>query len=208
MLEINKKYKIILADPPWKYEFSRSHSRAINDYETLERKEICDFKIKDIADDNSVLLIWITFPKLDWAFDVIESWGFKYRTNAFTWIKKNKKDGSLFWGMGYYTRSNAEICLLATRGKGLKVISHNIHSVVYSPVEEHSKKPDIVRDRIVELFGNLPRIELFARKPKNVLFDNESYKGWDMIGFDIDGVELKESIEKLRKLYRQLELIK
>jgi len=179
MLELNKKYKIILADPPWKYEFSRSHSRAINDYKTLERKEICDFKIKDIADDNSVLLIWITFPKLDWAFDVIESWGFKYKTVAFVWIKTNPKTGGVFKGIGRWVQGNAELVLLATKGKP-KRISKSISQIIMAKRANHSKKPDIVRDKIIELMGDLPRIELFARYKA---------KGWDAWGNE----ELRET---------------
>ena len=88
-----------------------------------------------------------------------------YKTNAFTWVKRNKiNTNTWFWGNGHYTRANAELCLLATKGKVLPRLSRSVHSVIATPVEEHSKKPDVVRDRIVELFGNIPRIELFARQ--------------------------------------------
>ena len=102
----------------------------------------------------------------------MKSWGFEYKTIAFTWIKKNKKVDSWFWGMGSWTRSNAEYCLLGVRGNP-KSISHSVHSIIDTPIEEHSKKPDCVRDKIVELCGDLPRIELFAR---------QQCEGWDSTG--------------------------
>ena len=173
----DKKYNIIYADPAWKYNFGKTSSRFVNNkYTVMEKDDICKLPIPNICADNCVLLMWITFPKLDWAIDVIKSWGFEYKTCAFTWIKTNKKSDSLFWGMGYYTRSNAEICLLATKGKPLERLSHKVHSVITSPIEEHSKKPAETRDRIVELFGDIPRIELFARQYAD---------GWDCWGNEV-----------------------
>ncbi len=181
----NKKYQIIYADPPWFYDFGKSSSRFIeSQYDTLTIKELCELPIKDISEDNSVLLIWITFPKLESVFEVINAWGFSYRTILFNWIK-TYNSGDIFMGCGYYTRSNPEICLLAKKGKGLKSISHNINSVVISPYTGHSKKPPIIRQKIVELFGDLPRIELFARPPKDRLFEDDSYKGWDLWGNEV-----------------------
>jgi N6-adenosine-specific RNA methylase IME4 len=174
---MNKKYQIILADPPWKYEFSHTRSRAIKDYPTMELEDICKFNVKDIAADDSLLFLWITFPKLEWAFPVMEAWGFKYVTNGFTWIKQNKSGNGLFWGMGYYTRSNSEICLIGKHGDGVKTKSHSIHSIVMSPLEKHSKKPDIVKTRIEDLFGDVSRIELFAR---------DKTLGWDTWGNEIE----------------------
>ncbi len=180
-----KKYQIIYADPPWEYEFSHTRSREINDYKTLSKEEICNFKVKDIADNNSILLMWITFPKLEWAFDVMKMWGFEYRTNAFTWIKLNKENKEPFWGMGYYTRSNAEICLLGKRGEGIQAKSHSVNSVIMHPIMEHSKKPPIIREKIVELFGDIPRIELFARK-EDFLFECKDWQGWDVWGNEVE----------------------
>ena len=139
-------------------------------------KEIMDLPVKELADENAVLFLWITFPTLPRALAVIEAWGFTYKTCGFTWLKQNKKSSSLFWGMGYYTRSNAEVCLIATKGKPLPRLSHKVHSAVVSPVREHSKKPDEVRTRIVELFGDIPRIELFARNHA---------EGWDCWGNEV-----------------------
>jgi site-specific DNA-methyltransferase (adenine-specific) len=175
---VNKKYQIIYADPPWKYEFSHTRSRAINDYTTLDKEAICNFPIKDIAEDNSMLLMWVTFPKLEWAIPVMNAWGFKYITNAFTWIKLNGGGQGHFWGMGYYTRSNAELCLLGRRGDGVKVISHSVHSVIQTPIEKHSKKPEETKKRIEALFGDKTRVELFAR---------QKTEGWDVFGNEVEG---------------------
>lgn len=110
------------------------------------------------------------------AIDVINAWGFEYKTVAFVWIKQNPKNNGWFTGLGRWTRSNAEICLLATKGKPIR-FSKCVHQLIISPVEEHSKKPDITRDKIVKLAGNLPRIELFAR---------QKVLGWDAWGNEIE----------------------
>ena len=142
--------------------------------------DIRNLPVRELADKNCILFIWVTFPTLREAFSVIDAWGFTYKTVAFAWVKQNKKTSSLFWGMGYWTRSNAEICLLATKGKP-KRQSAGVHQFLISPIEQHSKKPDAAREKIVALMGDLPRIELFAR---------QKTPGWD-----IWGNELPNSIE-------------
>ena len=139
-------------------------------------KDICNLPVEKIASKDCILFMWMTFPTLQESLKVIESWGFKYKTVAFVWIKQNKKAPTLFWGLGFWTRANAEICILATKGNP-KRISAKVHQVIISPVEEHSKKPDETRKRIVELVGDLPRIELFARSKT---------KGWDVWGNEVD----------------------
>ena len=192
------KYQIIYADPAWQYEFpatrtSRGGAKA--DYPTMNKEEICSLPIESIAADDSVILMWVVFPHLHWAFDVMRAWGFEYLTNAFTWIKTNKASDNLFWGMGQYTRSNAELCLLGKRGNGVSVKSHSVHSVVYEPVSKHSRKPIEVKNRIIELFGDIPRIELFARK-EDMLFDADGFDGWDVWGNEVENdVELAGTIK-------------
>lgn len=176
----DKKYNIIYADPPWKYKvWSRDTGlgrSAESHYNTMEKEDIQSLPIQNICDKDCVLFLWVTAPCLLEGLELIKAWGFTYKTIAFTWIKQNKKSDSLFWGMGYYTRANAELCLLATRGKPLKRVSKAVHSVIISKIREHSRKPDEVRERIVELFGNLPRIELFAR---------QKIEGWDCWGDEV-----------------------
>ena len=109
------------------------------------------------------------------ALKVIESWGFKYKTIGFQWIKQNKSGKGFFFGLGRWTRGNSECCLIAVKGKP-KRISNSVSQLVFSPLQEHSKKPDIVREKIVELIGDKPRIELFAR---------QSVEGWDCWGNEV-----------------------
>ena len=172
------KYNIIYADPPWSYQdMALAGNRgACCKYSVMSIKDICDLPIHNIADDNCILFMWVTMPILNECFDVIKAWGFKYKTCAFTWVKKNKKSESWFWGMGSWTRSNAEICLLATKGKPQRM-SASVHQIIDTPIEKHSKKPDIVRDKIVELCGDLPRVELFARQPT---------EGWAVWGNEVN----------------------
>lgn len=168
-----KKYKVIYADPPWKYQDkSKSHGGgAESHYPCMSIKEICALPIKDIADDNSVLLMWVTMPMLEVSFEVIKAWGFKYKTCAFTWIKTNK-DGSIYMGMGRHTRGNAEVCLLATRGKGVPRIDAGIKNSHLFKRTKHSEKPHEFRTMITKLYGNdIPRVELFARE-KVVFWDS------------------------------------
>ena len=145
-------------------------------YATMSIEDICKLPVDKISEENCVLFMWMTFPTLKEGLKVIEEWGFKYKTVAFVWIKRNKKTPSLFWGMGFWTRANAEICILATKGNP-KRISAKVHQVIISPIEEHSKKPDEARKRIVDLVGDLNRIELFARQKTD---------GWDCWGNEVE----------------------
>jgi site-specific DNA-methyltransferase (adenine-specific) len=175
-----KKYSIILSDPPWAYRDKREkHPRlcggASVHYSVMSTPEICSLPVEEIAADDAMLFLWSTYPNLPEAFKVIPAWGFEYRTIGFCWVKVNKRDGKPFFGIGHYTKSNAEVCLLAIRGRP-RVVSNYVSSVIISPREEHSKKPDEARDRIVQLCGDVPRIELFARK---------QVPGWDCWGNEV-----------------------
>lgn len=172
----NKKYGVIYADPPWRYQMCRGSGVAENHYPTMSIEEICALPIADIAAKDCVLFLWATFPQLKEALQVIDAWGFRYKTLAFLWLKQNRKADTWFYGMGFWTRSNSEVCLLATRGHP-KRQSAGIHQFVISHIEQHSKKPDIVRDKIVQLVGDLPRVELFAR---------QKTPGWDVWGNEVD----------------------
>ena len=180
-----KKYNIIYSDPPWSYKDKAlaGNRGACCKYNVMDTSEISKLPIKEIAANDSVLFMWVTMPKLNECFDLIKNWGFEYKTCAFTWVKRNKKSNSWFFGMGGWTRANSELCLLATKGKP-KRINAGISSIIDSPIEGHSKKPDIVRDKIVQLCGDLPRIELFAR--------NQTL-GWDVFGNEVeDSIKLNE----------------
>jgi len=170
----NKKYQIIYADPPWEYKESGSGTRVVKaHYNTMNIGDICKLPIKNICDDNCILFLWVTFPRLLEGIKTIDAWGFRYYGLGFNWIKLNKKSDTLFWGMGYYTRQNPEICLIGVKDNRFKPLVRNVHSVIMAAIEEHSKKPNIIRDYIVKIIGDLPRIELFAR---------HKTKGWDTWG--------------------------
>ena len=146
-----KKYQIIYADPPWSYKVYSKKGlgrSAESHYPTMRIEDICALPVGDLAD----------------------------KTIGFVWVKQNKKSDSLFWGMGYWTRSNVELCILATKGHP-KRVNAAVHQVIVSHIEEHSKKPQEARERIVSLMGDLPRIELFAR---------QSTPGWDVWGNEVD----------------------
>lgn len=119
--------------------------------------------------------MWATYPMMKEALKVIEAWGFTYKSIAFQWVKQNRSGKGYFFGLGRWTQGNTEPCLLAVKGKP-KRISASVGQLVFSPLRRHSQKPDEVRDRIVELMGDLPRIELFAR---------ETAPGWDSWGNEV-----------------------
>ena len=186
------KYQIIYADPPWKYLWGEGkdggHFAPEKHYQTMSVEEICALNVRALRAPNCALFLWATMPALPDAFSVMNAWGFKYKTCAFSWVK-TKKDGSPLNGMGSYTKSNIEICLLGMRGH-IKAADKTVPQVVMHPRLGHSVKPPLVRDRIVQLFGDLPRIELFAR---------QQTEGWNAAGFGIDGVSLEEKIAHLIK---------
>jgi len=178
---MNKKYQIIYADPPWSYyndSTAKQNCTTIKGmrrppYPVMGSKEIMDLPIKDISSENCILFIWTTDYHLAKCLKVIESWGFQYKTVGFAWNKK-----CCFMG-AYTMKSGIELCLLATKGKDIhKLIKkHNIRALIESKRKKHSEKPNEVRKRIVELMGDLSRIELFAR---------EKTEGWDVWGNEVE----------------------
>ena len=171
MIPFPKKYNIIYCDPAWYFKtYSNKGNKrsALQHYKNIN--DIYNLPVDTISDNDCILLIWVIDPMLPEAIETIKRWGFKYKTVAFTWVKENKKSDGYFTGLGYWTRANPEMCLLATKGKPkLKAV----RQLIISKRQEHSKKPDEIRDRIIQLCGDLPRIELFAR---------QKVKGWDYWG--------------------------
>tara|TARA_R100000030_G_scaffold43260_1_gene32623 strand:- start:204 stop:737 length:534 start_codon:yes stop_codon:yes gene_type:complete len=177
MLLPNKKYGVIYADPPWSF---KTYSEKGKDrspekhYPVLSIADIIRLPVDRIAKDNAVLLMWVVDPLLDQAFKVIDAWGFKYKTVGFTWAKSNKTKPGFFTGLGYWTRGNPEMCLLATKGKP-KRLSKSVPQLVIDQRREHSKKPDIMYKHIENLLEG-PYIELFAR---------QKVSGWDAWGNEV-----------------------
>ena len=182
-----KKYRIIYADPPWQYDYKAGKGVAERHYHTMGIQELQELPVKQIADKDCVLFLWVTFPFLSEGLSVMESWGFQYKTCAFNWVKRNKKADSFYFGMGFWTRTCSEVCLLGTRGKP-KRVSKSVPQICDARIMEHSRKPDEIRERIVKLCGEVPRIELFARC---------RYAGWDCLGDEIDGKDIRESLALL-----------
>jgi N6-adenosine-specific RNA methylase IME4 len=171
-----KRFPVIYADPPWPFtawsELASCH--VSGHYETSTIDEIKALPVAPLAADDAVLLLWATMPNLPAAFEIIAAWGFKYSTCGFTWVKQKRSGDGLHKGQGYWTRANAELCLLAIKGKPTR-ISEDVHQVVLAPVGEHSAKPEEVRHRIERLFEG-PYLELYGRK----LVD-----GWTVFGNEI-----------------------
>lgn len=181
-----KKYQILYCDPPWKYKWGNGGKLAPEThYETLSVDELKLLNVRGLRDKNCVLAMWATCPALPEAFAVMDAWGFKYKTVLHNWVKI-RKDGKPIMGMGSYTRSGSELLFLGMRGH-IKRVSTKIviPQVIMEQRREHSRKPDIVRDNLVELFGDRPKIELFAR---------QKIKGWDAIGNDIDGQDIRKTL--------------
>ena len=183
-----KKYNIIYADPPWHFNFKNRKGlseKAKNKlYPTMSAQDIINLPVSGLAEDNAILFLWVMSSKLPLALDTIKKWGFIYKTVAFTWVKTTTT-GKYVFGGGNWTRSNPELCLLATRGKP-KRISASVRELVVSQRREHSRKPDEVRNAIIELCGDLPRCELFCRYPA---------EGWDVWGNEVDSnTQIKETL--------------
>ena len=187
---MGKKYKIIYADPPWQYRVYSKKGQgrsAENHYHTMNIKDIMALPVDKIADKDCILFLWITFPCLKEGIEVMERWGFKYKTCGFNWVKRNKKKNTYFMGLGFWTRSNSEGCLIGTKGQP-KRVSKSVSQICDARIMEHSRKPAEIRERIVELCGELPRIELFAR---------DKVKGWDSLGDEIDGKDIREALREI-----------
>ncbi len=157
-----EKFNIIYADPPWDYRCGGNGS-AKRHYPLMPLSDICALPVHTLAAEDCALFLWVTFPILDEAFRVIESWGFTYKSAAFVWVKPNRIGPGWAVGCGFWTRANAELCLLAIKGSP-KRQANNVKQIIVEPRREHSQKPDETRERIIQLMGNLPRVELFARQ--------------------------------------------
>lgn len=159
-------YGVIYADPPWRYEHSETKSRDIEtQYPTMALDEICGLDIESMSAEDCVLYLWTTSPKVAESLQVVDAWGFNYRT-CMVWVKDKI-------GMGYWARQRHELLLIATKGSPLTPDpSLRPDSVIESPRERHSQKPAQVRDMIAGLFPDMEMVELFQRSP------TEGWEGW------------------------------
>ena len=173
----DKKYGVIYADPPWLFRTRSDKGKEKSPekhYSCMSLNDICKMNVKDISLPDSVLLMWVCDPMLDQAFKVIESWGFTYKTVGFTWAKTNKNTMGFFTGLGYWTRGNPEMCLLATKGRP-KRIHKDVAQLVISERKKHSEKPLIHKE--IERLVDGPYLEMFARQ--------KPYDNWDYWGNEV-----------------------
>jgi N6-adenosine-specific RNA methylase IME4 len=176
--DVGGAYNIIYADPPWSYKDKNPAGGADAQYPTMSIKDLCQMPVRKLGSSDSVLFMWATWPTLPDALALMTAWGYQYKNCGFLWAKTNKIKPTPFLGLGHWTRGNTEPCLLATRGKPHRIdakveqllVTDNL---VVSPLTKHSRKPPEVRDRIIQLMGDTPAVELFAR---------ETAVGWDSHG--------------------------
>ncbi len=186
-----KKYQVIYADPAWQYgskelygDKTKGSEKRENRFRTIERiyttmtiPQIKELKVKEVADKNCACFMWVTDSHLKEGIEVMESWGFKYKTIAFVWLKKTST-GKTVLNFAPHTLKSTEICLLGIKGsmKDFKK-SNNVRQLIEAERTEHSKKPNEARLRIKELYPNAEMIELFAR---------EKHEGWDCWGNEVE----------------------
>jgi N6-adenosine-specific RNA methylase IME4 len=179
-------YRAILADPPWGFQCwdgkdKRVASRgSVTPYSTMGMSDIAALPVSELAADDCALFMWVVWPTLPEAIDVLRAWGFEYKTCAFSWLKADPYrlfalEEDVYMGLGYWTRANSEVCLLGTRGKP-KRRDAGVRQGIVAPRREHSRKPDCVHARIERLVSG-PYLELFARQRR---------PGWDCWGNETD----------------------
>jgi len=175
------QYDVGLYDPPWDYEvWSKDTGQgrsAEAHYPTMTIDEICALPVGELFADNAALFLWVTMPSMfENAPRVFEAWNFTYRTTAFVWVKAKRDHTGFHFGMGHYTRANAELCLLGVRGS-MPVADKGVGQLVYAPVTKHSQKPEEVHQKIERLYPGKRYLEGFARRP---------YPGWDVFGNEVE----------------------
>ena len=179
----DKKYQVIYADPPWDFggggvyqDAGRMARKTADKYTLTKTAGLISIPVVDISADDSLLFMWVTDQHIPDALKVMDAWGFRYCTVAFYWVKKTSK-GNTCYNVGCWTMKSVEQVFLGLRGKPMYLKkTRNVKQLVEAERTEHSKKPYEVRDRIVELVGDLPRIELFAR---------QKTEGWDVWGNEV-----------------------
>lgn len=194
------KYQVIYADPPWRFAPMGIDPEDVPDeyksrgaehhYDTMSLEDICEIPVAKIADRSSVCFMWVTSPFLHHALTVMDRWGFEYKTVAFCWAKQKRDATGWANAGGWYTLSQVELCLIGTRGPTLKRQSRSVGQLIVAPRTEHSAKPEEARRRIEEIYGDVPRIELFARTVR---------PGWAATGNAVTGLDIRQWIENLER---------
>lgn len=172
-------YRLILADPPWQYD-DRGNPRGGTDghYSPMSTAELAALRVADLADPRgAVLYLWVVSPLLDEGIRVLRAWGFRYVTVGFAWYKRTNDGSCVRIGPGHHTRPSVELCLLGVRRRPPRRVSKAVQQEVEAPRQEHSRKPEAVHERLEELYGDVPRVELFARRER---------PGWAAFGDEVN----------------------
>jgi len=190
---MDHRFKLIYADVPWHFKVHSSKGEgrsALQHYPVMSLKDVIDLPVQSIAEKDSVLLMWVIDPMIEQGYQVMRAWGYTPKTVGFYWAKTNKYalptivsdylklERMFFAGLGYYTRANVEQCILGTRGKGLAVRDHGVRRLIVAPRGRHSEKPIQAYEGIERLFGDVSRVELFARRRRD---------GWSAFGNQVKG---------------------
>ena len=192
-----KKYQVIYADPPWKTKtFKEKKDGLISrnlPYQQMSDEEIKSLNVSSIADDDSILFMWCIDSRIPIAKEIMNLWGFDFKCIGFVWAKKAKTTKGFNGGFSSYTKRDCEFCLIGTRGKYLN-LKRGINQILIEPKTDHSRKPNTVRKRIVDLCGDIPRVELFARNKTD---------GWDVWGNEVES-DIKMELADFRALKERL----
>lgn len=177
-----KKYNVIYADPPWRFNSKKSGgnmiSGAAQHYQVMKTADIARIPVGELCADDCLLVMWYVGAMPEDAITVCNAWGFRLMNmNGFVWNKLTKT-GKPFFGMGYATRAGSESALIGVKGKlGNIIKDHGVRSVISAQAGKHSEKPDDFRKAIVQMCGDVPRLEMFARIQPD---------GWDVFGNQVD----------------------
>jgi N6-adenosine-specific RNA methylase IME4 len=181
-----EKPKLMVIDPPWLWSARsvKGEDRSPR-YPRMSLELLKTLPISDALDKDAVVLLWVTDPLLHQAMEVVKSWNLTFKTVCFYWTKA-KPSGKEHMGGGYYTRANPEQCWLLTKGKGLPRCSRAVRRWIHAPVRSHSEKPEEFFARVDKLFGDVPRLEMFARVARD---------GWISLGNEIDGADIFSALK-------------
>jgi len=178
----DKKYDVVLMDPPWSYTGQQDKWGAASKfYTTMTDDDLRSLDVQSLLKPSSVVFMWATCPRLDAAMDLLRSLGLVYRGVAFVWVK-TKKDGTPIGAQGVrpsIIKPTTELVIagsLTKKGRPMKLMDESVRQVVMAPKQEHSRKPDDIHERIDRLYPGGDKLEMFARRP---------YEGWDVWGNEV-----------------------
>jgi len=209
-VDLGKKYSVALIDPPWEFKTWSDKGKGRspeNHYPVLDLAELKTLKVLDILEPDAAVFMWAIPPGIEQAFELVRAWNKRattkaseltFRTFGFFWVKTGKDpaaklakaealslediNGVLSMGLGYYTRANCEPCLLFVRGS-MPPASRGVKNTVIAERMAHSAKPTVFYERIEEMYPDAAKIEIFARSRR---------PGWDAIGNEIDGRDIRD----------------